>query len=90
MVYHTVGSILIKIGGLSPYLTEKTMPIIYLKHPIHGSKVATMEAEAKHDESHGWERYELDTQPEPVAEVEEVIAAPVNTLEKRTRRKTTE
>ena len=65
------------------------MPIIYLKHPIHGSKVATMEAEAEHDESHGWERYELDTQPEPVEEVE-VLAAPVNTLEKRTRRKTTE
>ena len=66
------------------------MPIIYMKHPIHGSKVATMEAEAEHDESHGWERYELDTQPEPVEEVEEVLAAPVNTLEKRTRRKTTE
>ena len=66
------------------------MPIIYMKHPIHGAKVATMEAEAEHDETHGWTRYELDTQPAPVAEVEEVIAAPVNTLEKRTRRKTTE
>jgi len=66
------------------------MPIIYLKHSVHGSKVATMEAEAEHDEAHGWTRYELDTQPEPVAEVEKVIAAPVNTLEKRTRRKTTE
>jgi len=66
------------------------MPIIYLKHPIHGTKVATMEAEAEYDESNGWQRYELDTQPEPVAEVKEVIAAPVNTLEKRTRRKTTE
>ena len=63
------------------------MPIIYMKHPIHGSKVATMELEAEHDKTHGWERYELDTQPEPV---EEVIAAPVNTLEKRTRRKTAE
>jgi hypothetical protein len=67
------------------------MPIIYLKHPIHGSKVATMEAEAEHDEAQGWERYELDTQPEIVeVVVEEVIAAPVNTLEKRTRRKTAE
>ena len=67
------------------------MPVIYLKHPIHGTKVATMDQEAEHDETHGWKRYELDTQPEPVAEVvEEVIAAPVNTLEKRTRRKTTE
>ena len=68
------------------------MPVIYLKHPIHGSKVATMDQEAEYDETHGWKRYELDTQPEPVAEVkeEEVIAAPVNTLEKRTRRKTAE
>jgi hypothetical protein len=69
------------------------MPIIYLKHPIHGTKVATMELEAEHDETHGWERYELDTQPEAVEEVivfDEVLAAPVNTLEKRTRRKSTE
>ena len=67
------------------------MPIIYLKHPDHGTKVATMEAEAEHDEAQGWKRYELDTQPEVVEEaVEETIAAPVNTLEKRTRRKTAE
>jgi hypothetical protein len=61
-----------------------------MKHPIHGTKVATMDAEAEYDESNGWERYELDTQPTLVATVEEVIAAPVNTLEKRTRRKITE
>ena len=67
------------------------MPIIYLKHPIHGTKVATMDAEAEYDETNGWERYELDTQPEPVVEeVKEVIAAPVNTLEVKRRRKTTE
>jgi hypothetical protein len=67
------------------------MPIIYLKHPIHGTKVATMDAEAEHDEAQGWERYELDTQPEIVEEVvKEVIAAPVNTLEVKRRRKTAE
>jgi hypothetical protein len=67
------------------------MPIIYLKHPDHGTKVATMEAEAEHDEAQGWKRYELDTQPEVVEKVvEEMLAAPVNTLEKRTRRKTAE
>ena len=65
------------------------MPVIYLKHPIHGNKVATMDLEADYDVTHGWEIYELETQPEPVEEVE-VIAAPVNTLEKRTRRKTAE
>ena len=61
-----------------------------MKHPIHGTKVATMDAEAEHDEANGWERYDLDTQLELVEEVEEAIAVPVNTLEKRTRRKTTE
>ena len=49
-----------------------------------------MDQEAEHDETHGWERYELDTQPEAVVEVEEVIAAPVNTLEVKRRRKTAE
>jgi hypothetical protein len=33
---------------------------IYLKHPIHGSKVATMEMEAVFDESNGWLRYNPD------------------------------
>ena len=33
------------------------MGVIYLQHPIHGAKVATMEAEANFDEQHGWERY---------------------------------
>jgi hypothetical protein len=61
-----------------------------MKHPIHGTKVATMDAEAEHDEAQGWERYELDTQLEIVEEVEEVIAAPVNTLEVKRRRKTSE
>ena len=68
------------------------MPIIYLKHPDHGNKVATMEQEAEFDEQNGWERYNLDTQPdEPIAEesvVIEEIAAPVNTLEVKRRRKT--
>jgi hypothetical protein len=76
---------------LSPYLTKEIMPIIYLKHPDHGTKVATMDAEAEYDESNGWKRYELDTQPEIVEEVtEEVIAAPVNTLDVKRRRKTAE
>jgi len=55
------------------------MPTIYLKHPIHGTKVATMEQEAVFDEQKGWTRYTLDT-----PSVEEV-AAP-----KRARRSKTE
>jgi hypothetical protein len=54
---------------------------IYLKHPIHGRKIATMELEAEHDEQHGWTRYTLDT-----PEIFE--AAPVNALEVKRRRRT--
>ncbi len=38
------------------------MPI-YLKHERHGTKVATSEAEAVYDESHGWTRYDVATPP---------------------------
>jgi hypothetical protein len=30
---------------------------IYLQHPIHGRKIATMELEAENDEQNGWTRY---------------------------------
>jgi hypothetical protein len=56
------------------------MPVIYLTHPIHGAKMATMEEEAVYDEQHGWNRYNPDT---PSVQVEE--AAPVNALEVRRR-----
>ena len=68
------------------------MPIIYLEHPDHGTKVATMEQEAEFDEQNGWVRYTHDTpsisqEVEPTEESVEV-AAPVNTLEVKRRRKT--
>ena len=70
------------------------MPIIYLEHPIHGTKVATMDAEAENDEQNGWVRYTVDTPSisEEVETVEESTeeAAPVNTLEVKRRRKTAE
>ena len=44
---------------------------IYLRHPIHGTKIATMDLEADYDEQHGWVRYTPAT-PSPVEE-----AAPV-------------
>ena len=53
--------------------------VIYLKHPIHGRKVATMELEAIADEKNGWVKYTLDTPNE--------LAAPVNVLEVKRRRK---
>lgn len=34
------------------------MAAIYLAHPKHGVKIATMEMEAQHDEANGWVRFE--------------------------------
>ena len=33
--------------------------VIYMNHPVHGTKVATGELEAKDDEKNGWIRYEV-------------------------------
>jgi hypothetical protein len=56
------------------------MAVIYMSHPVHGAKVATMDLEAEADEKNGWTRYTLDTPA-----VEE--AAPVvNELEVKRRR----
>ena len=52
------------------------MAVIYLMHPKHGVKIATMEMEAQHDESHGWSRFDPDEQL-PDAPVEaNVLAEP--------------
>ena len=40
---------------------------IYLKHPTHGTKIATLEMEAAFDEEHGWVRYN----PHDIEEIEE-------------------
>jgi hypothetical protein len=37
--------------------------MIYMRHPVHGTKVATMEAEAIYDETNGWSRYTLGEAP---------------------------
>jgi hypothetical protein len=58
------------------------MAAIYLSHPVHGAKVATMDIEAEVDEKNGWTRYNPDTPSE-------TEAAPVNVLEVKRRRKTT-
>lgn len=70
------------------------MAIIYLEHPIHGKKIAIMEAEAENDEQNGWVRYTHNT-PSVLQEAETVeenaeAAAPANKLEVKRRRKTTE
>lgn len=41
---------------------------IHLRHPAHGIKIATLEAEAHADMEHGWEiynPYEPEPEPEP-------------------------
>ena len=63
------------------------MSVIYLRHPIHGTKVATSSMEAEFDEGNGWTRYNLDT-PSSVAEVAEPQAE--DEAPKRGRRRKTE
>jgi hypothetical protein len=63
---------------------------IYLMHPVHGRKVATMELEAVYDEENGWSRYNPD-EPTPTSELEDEF--PINALNvkrKYTRRAVTE
>lgn len=43
------------------------MAVIYLTHPTHGAKVATMELEAEADEQNGWTRYNPNTPSVPEA-----------------------
>lgn len=50
--------------------------VIYLWHPVHGTKVATLEAEAVADEKNGWARFSVD-EPAPAKE------DPINTLGKK-------
>jgi len=50
------------------------MAVIYLSHPVHGRKVATMDLEADADEKNGWSRCD-----EAVPVIEDT--APVNVME---------
>jgi hypothetical protein len=42
--------------------------VIYLRHPVHGTKVAIAEAEAEADEKKGWERYDAGCAANTVSE----------------------
>ena len=42
------------------------MAEIYLRHDVHGVKIATLELEAEADEENGWERFDPDEVPKPV------------------------
>ena len=45
------------------------MTAIYLMHPRHGVKIASLEMEAQHDEMHGWVRFDP-------ADLEEELSEP--------------
>jgi hypothetical protein len=63
-------------GVGDPHPSHKDLRMhIYLKHPVHGSKVAISDMEVEADVQNGWEVYNLDA---PVVE-----AAPVNELKRR-------
>lgn len=47
--------------------------VIYLTHPVHGTKVAISDVEAETDEKNGWSRYNPDTPAEVVAANELVV-----------------
>ena len=34
------------------------MAVIYLRHPVHGVKIAVLDLEAEADEENGWERFD--------------------------------
>ncbi len=52
------------------------MAVIYLMHPKHGVKIASMEMEAQHDESHGWVRFDPDEQLPDAPEEANVMIEP--------------
>ena len=48
--------------------------VIYLRHFLHGTKVACSEIEAEEDEKNGWVRYTHDTPCEAVMVTEVAIS----------------
>ena len=50
----------------------------YLKHELHGTKVATSDLEVSRDIEQGWEEYELPVKVEATLEVPLTTAHPVS------------
>ena len=64
------------------------MAVIYLRHPIHGAKVACSDMEAEFDMNRGWEPFDPtqpESEPAPTAPVA-VEPEPVNLLAQPPRR----
>ena len=56
---------------------------IYLRHPVHGLKIAISDLEAAMDAEHGWEEYDP---LEPAAQKDEPAASPEPNQLKRRRK----
>ena len=52
------------------------MATIYLMHPKHGVKIASMEMEAQHDEMNGWLRFDPDEQLNDLPEPSNIMLEP--------------
>lgn len=63
--------------------------VIYLKHPVHGTKVAISDHEAEYDKGNGWEVFDPNEKIEqPVAIPDDNDEIEANKLHLRRRRKT--
>lgn len=62
---------MITLSLIFKIINKQTM-LAYLKHPIHGTKIATLEMEVEFDESHGWVRYNPE-EPEELKEDQTVL-----------------
>lgn len=66
------------------------MAVIYLKHPVHGAKVACSDMEAEYDMNQGWEPFDPTQPEEPVATPApppQAAPEPVNSLTEPRRRR---
>lgn len=50
---------------------------IYMKHAVHGTKVAISEVEAEFDKSHGWEAYDPEAKLPSFLEAKQPAPEPV-------------
>lgn len=66
------------------------MAEIYLKHPLHGTKIVHMDLEAEYDETNGWKRYipSVVDEEDYADVIDEETEVPVaNALERKRRRR---
>lgn len=62
------------------------MAVIYLQHPLHGAKVATLDIEADYDVQNGWKRYNPATLTPSEDAVPEVVVGNALRARRRPRR----